>query len=94
MLYVTAVIRAQAEHADAVGAALGILAAASRLEPGCEHYEVFRDTREPSFITHETWASAEAEKAHLRGANVAQLVNSVGAYLAAPAEIHRCSPIS
>lgn len=94
MLYVTAIVHAQPEHVDTVGAALNTLAIATRLEAGCERYELFRKLGQPIFITHEIWASEEAETAHIRGENVAILVSNIAQYMAAPAEIHRCSQIT
>lgn len=94
MLYITALIRPRAEHADAVGAALAALASASRSEEGCRAYEVFRRTNTPLFITHEIWTDREAEKAHLKGPHVAALVASVGDLLDGPPDIHRCEKLA
>lgn len=93
MHYVTALIRAQAEHAAAVGAALATLARASRDEPGCLGYELYQPGEAGLFITHEIWADREAEKAHMKGENVAALVAAVGQYLAGAPEIHRCEKL-
>jgi len=94
MLYITALIRPQAGHEEAVGAALTALASASRTEAGCHAYEVFRRANAPLFITHEIWADRDAEKAHLKGPHVAALVASVGDFLDGPPEIHRCEKLA
>lgn len=94
MHYVTALIRCQTEHAEAVGTALTALAVASREESGCLGYELYRPGTLGLFITHEIWADREAEKAHMKGANVSALVAAVGQYLAGAPEIHRCEKMA
>lgn len=90
MLHVTAIIRVQPGHMDAVREALVELASHSRAEAGCLRYAVFLSHTEPALITHEEWVDAAAEAAHLHGPNVAAAFERVGRLLAAPPEIHRC----
>jgi quinol monooxygenase YgiN len=84
MLIVMATIQAQPAHADALGALLQKLAAASRGEPGCSVYRVFRSTQDSAvFSTFEQWASSAAEARHMVSAHVAEAFRDAGPLLAA-----------
>ena len=91
MHYVTAILRAQAGHEDTVAAALAELTLASRKEPGCLRYELFRQHNGQVFVTQETWVDEAAESAHMRGDNVATAVTKAGRYFDGPPDIHRCT---
>lgn len=88
MLIAMATIRAQPGHGDQVAAVLEKLAAASRIEPGCTIYRVFRSTQERElFSTFEQWTSSAAEAQHMASAHVAAAFKIAGPLLAAPPEI-------
>lgn len=88
MLIVMATIRAQPAHEDVLGKVLDKLAAASRIEPGCSAYRVFRSTQDRAlFSTFEQWASSAAEAQHMASAHVAEAFKHAGPLLAAPPEI-------
>lgn len=94
MLHVTAIIRVQPGHMDAVGAALRELAAQSREEAGCLRYEVYLSHGEPALLTLEEWTDAASETAHLHSPHVAAAMARVGNLLAGPPEIHRCERLA
>lgn len=58
-------LHVEAQQASAVEEHLQSLATASRSEPGCLHYEVFRDRDEPGrFVVHERYVDDEAFEYH------------------------------
>lgn len=94
MLHVIAVIPVKSEHLSLVSRTMTMLAAQSRVEPGCVRYDVFQRKGEPVLITQETWTDAAAEAAHLAGANVAAALAVVSNLLAAAPQIHRHTQIA
>ena len=87
-MFVMATIRAQPGHEDTLGEVLDKLAAASRIEPGCSAYRVFRSTQDRAmFSTFEQWANSAAESRHMASAHVAEAFKRAGPLLAAPPEI-------
>lgn len=64
-LIVVATIDAQADHIDAVRAALEAVVPPSRAESGCLRYELHLDNKIPTrFIMLEEWADKAALTAH------------------------------
>ncbi|KHA76448.1 monooxygenase [Janthinobacterium lividum] len=64
-LIVVATIDAQADHIDAVRAALEAVVTPSRAESGCLRYELHLDNKIPTrFIMLEEWADKAALTAH------------------------------
>jgi quinol monooxygenase YgiN len=94
MLHVVAVIRFQPQHIDAGCEAMVELAKRSRSEAGCLRYDVFRPGTDPLVVTQEIWQDAATEDAHMKGPNVAALIEKMGGALAAPPEIHRCQQLA
>jgi len=94
MLHIMAVIRFQDQHAAAVCDGMAKLAVASRTEPGCIRYEVFRRAGEPVLVTQETWTDEAAEAAHMKGPNVAAAFATMGPLLAARPEIHHYTQLT
>ena len=90
MLVVMATIRAQPAHADTLNGVLAKLALASRREPGCAGYRIFRNTQQPHvFSTFEQWTNAAAERTHMASAHVAEAFAVAGPLLAAAPEVHQ-----
>ena len=88
MLIAMATLHAQPAHADLLAVLLAELAAASRAEPGCSAYRVFRATQDRAvFNTFEQWASAAAEAQHMISSHVAEAFRKAGPLLAAAPEI-------
>jgi quinol monooxygenase YgiN len=63
--HVIAVATAKAGKEQELRAALQVLAAASRLEPGCRHYVPYAADKGGRFYVDEIYDSAEAFDAHL-----------------------------
>ncbi|KAB8060225.1 antibiotic biosynthesis monooxygenase [Janthinobacterium sp. FT14W] len=64
-LTVVATIDAQADHIDAVRAALAAVVPPSRAESGCLRYELHLDNKIPTrFIMLEEWTGEAALRAH------------------------------
>ena len=94
MLIAMATIHAQPAHADALAVLLAELAAASRAEPGCSAYRVFRSSTDRTvFSTFEQWASATAEAQHMVSSHVAEAFRQAGPLLAAAPEIRHFEEI-
>lgn len=63
-------------------------ATASRAEPGCEAYDVAELLDDPAtFLVVETWASAEAMRAHFASDDHATYQHQVDELLARPSEV-------
>jgi quinol monooxygenase YgiN len=73
MHHVIARIAAKTEHVAAVGSALDKLAKATRMEEGCQQYDVYQATGESGvFFTVEVWADEGAVAAHMGTPHVAE----------------------
>ncbi len=65
MIRLNVAVTTTPEHLSEVVAGLNALAAASRAEAGCDGYEIFQSTIEPTrLIIIETWAGDEALAIH------------------------------
>jgi quinol monooxygenase YgiN len=63
-------------------------AAATRLEEGCESYEVTEDLETPNtFVLVERWRDLDAQYDHFRSPDFGQLMSSLGDVLAGPPEV-------
>jgi len=94
MLIAIATIHAQPAHADALALLLAELAAASRAEPGCSAYRVFRASQDRSlFNTFEQWVNAAAEAQHMVSSHVAEAFRKAGPLLSAAPEIRHFEEI-
>ncbi|WP_372728764.1 putative quinol monooxygenase [Nocardioides sp.] len=89
-LRVVATIPVTVESVEAVRAGLAELAAASlREEEGCLAYEAFESTSTPgTFVTIESWRSAEDMEAHMSTPHVAAAFETIGPVLAGDLVIH------
>jgi quinol monooxygenase YgiN len=64
------------------------LAAASRLEPGCISYRVYRDTEnENDFVFVEEWESDAALQQHFATSHVAEFLRAIPATIVAPPDV-------
>ena len=78
-LIVVATIDAQADHIDAVRAALEAVVPPSRTESGCLRYELHLDNKiPPRFIMLEEWTDKAALTAHYATPHFKALVAAVG----------------
>jgi quinol monooxygenase YgiN len=78
-LIVVATIDAQADHIDAVRAALEEVVPPSRTESGCLRYELHLDNKIPTrFIMLEEWTDKAALTAHDETPHFKALVAAVG----------------
>jgi quinol monooxygenase YgiN len=65
-LYVIAELVAKPDQAEALRAILVPFVEGARKEPGCMHYSLLEDAKQPGrFLTFETWANEDALKAHM-----------------------------
>ena len=64
--YVIAELVSKPDQADALRAIMVPFVAGARKEPGCLHYSLLEDLKQPGrFLTFETWANEDALKAHM-----------------------------
>ena len=70
-------VHARPGREDLVGSELHKLLAPTRSEPGCTHYELLGDLRDPAhFVLHETWTSHESHDKHMDSDHVAAFVHA------------------
>jgi len=94
-LHVVALITAKPGSEDVVKAALEVLAAATREEPGCVSYFLHASAADPStFITVESWKSKEDLDGHLVTEHMKAAVGALGGSLAGAPQIHPLIPVS
>ncbi|RAI03018.1 antibiotic biosynthesis monooxygenase [Acuticoccus sediminis] len=71
MVKVIAVLTAQEGHEEKLFEALKSVIEPTRAEPGCFHYDLYRDPKTPTrFVFDEAWESAEHLAAHARSAHL------------------------
>jgi len=64
--YVIAELVSKPDQADALRAILVPFVEGARKEPGCMHYSLLEDVKQPGrFLTFETWVNEDALKAHM-----------------------------
>ncbi|WP_341926022.1 putative quinol monooxygenase [Nocardioides psychrotolerans] len=89
-LRVVATIPIKPEGVAAAGPALAELAAASQAEEGCLGYEVFASTSVAgTFVTIESWRSADDMTAHMSTPHVAKAFEVLGPVLDGDLAIHQ-----
>ena len=94
MVHAFATLIARPDTVDAVRDALAALVAPSRAEDGCEHYQLFQSTDEPTrFQTVERWASPEAIQSHMASDHVQAAFGAAGALLGAEPVIQSFEPV-
>ncbi len=94
MLHVLALIRFQEQHRSVVITAMQEHACNSRLEDGCQRYEVYLQNDAATIMTQECWRDAASETAHMQGPVVANLIAKIGGFLTAAPEIMRFEQVA
>jgi quinol monooxygenase YgiN len=83
--YVIAELVSKPDQVDALRAILVPFAAGARKEPGCVHYSLLEDQKQPGrFLTFETWANEDALKAHMVTPEIKAAVPKLEPVLAKP----------
>jgi len=83
--YVSAELVSKPDQVDALRAILVPFVAGARKEPGCIHYSLLEDVKQPGrFLTFETWANEDALKAHMVTPEIKAAVPKLGPVLAKP----------
>lgn len=91
---VVAKLTARSDKISEARALLTELAAASRGEIGCGHYEVLQNAAEPQiFVLFEEWSDAAALDAHNATAHVQAAFAKAPALLSAPPDLARYARI-
>lgn len=84
-LYVIAELVSKPDQADALREILVPFTAGARKEPGCLHYSLLEDAKQPGrFLTFETWANDDALKAHMQTPEIKAAVPKLEPVLAKP----------
>jgi len=95
MVHVMARITFEPGSADAGLGILAELAGASRAEPGCLSYEVFRQSGAPHvFQTVERWADQAAADAHMATPHVGRAIAAAAPLLAAELQLASFSRVA
>ena len=83
--YVIAELVSKPDQADALRAIMVPFVAGARKEPGCLHYSLLEDMKQPGrFLTFETWANEDALKAHMVTPEIKAAVPKLEPVLAKP----------
>lgn len=83
--YVIAELVSKPDQADALRAILVPFVAGARKEPGCIHYSLLEDVKQPGrFLTFETWTDEDALKAHMVTPEIKAAVPKLEPVLAKP----------
>jgi quinol monooxygenase YgiN len=83
--YVIAELVSKPDQADALREIMVPFVAGARKEPGCIHYSLLEDAKQPGrFLTFETWANEDALKAHMVTPEIKAAVPKLGPVLAKP----------
>jgi quinol monooxygenase YgiN len=86
---------AKPEHSTELLEQLKVLQRASRADPGCIAYRVFRDMDQADrFVLVEEWSDHAALEAHNAQPHVVRFVAAVGDLLVEPFEVRRLAPVS
>ena len=84
-LYVIAELVSKPDQADALRNLLVPFAEGARKEPGCKHYALLEDKKQPGrFLTFETWADESALDAHMKTPAIQAAIPKLGPILAKP----------
>jgi quinol monooxygenase YgiN len=83
--YVIAELVSKPDTAGALRDLLVPFVAGARKEPGCMHYSLLEDAKQPGrFLTFETWANEDALKAHMVTPEIQAAVPKLEPILAKP----------
>jgi quinol monooxygenase YgiN len=94
-LHVVATIPGKPEAAQALGASLSKLAAATREEEGCLAYDVFESAAVPgTFVTVERWRDQAALDGHMTSPHIAEAFAATEGALVGEVAIHPLTPLS
>jgi quinol monooxygenase YgiN len=73
------------DQAEALRAILVPFVEGARKEPGCLHYSLLEDSKQPGrFLTFETWSNEDALKAHMGTPEIKAAVPKLEPVLAKP----------
>ena len=76
---IIAIVRAVPGHEAPLAAAISVLAAAVRAEPGCMEFRPYRDAADPGvFYLYEVYADTDAFRTHLGTGHVARFFIEAG----------------
>ena len=83
--YVIAELVSKPDQAEALRNLMVPFVAGARKEPGCMHYSLLEDAKQPGrFLTFETWANEAALKAHMVTPEIQAAVPKLEPMLAKP----------
>lgn len=75
--------------------ALDHLIQETRQEPGCVHYDLYRNPDDPTvFVFHETWATREHWEAHNAAPHLEAFAARAPDLLAGPAQVDPLYPVA
>lgn len=84
-VYVIAELVAKPDKADALRELMVAFVASSRKEPGCKHYSLLEDLKQPGrILTFETWADQASLDAHMTTPQIKAAVPKLEPILAKP----------
>ena len=93
-LAVVANLKIRADKIDEFRERIGVVARATRDEPGCFLYEVQADPKDPeSFVLLERWADAQALETHLALPHAKEFIAQMPGLLAGPPAMRRLAPL-
>jgi quinol monooxygenase YgiN len=94
-LYVIAEIVSKPDQADALRAIMVPFVAGARKEPGCIHYSLLEDVKQPGrILTFETWSNADALKVHMETPEIKAAIPKLEPLLAKPFSVISLSMVS
>ncbi len=83
--YVIAELVSKPDQTDTLRALLQTFAAGARKEPGCIHYALLEDVKQPGrFLTFETWTNPAALESHMHTPEIQALAPKLGPVLSKP----------
>ena len=93
-VYTIAVLPAKEGSAEDLLAELQTLAQATRQEPGCIEYGVYRDAENPgTVLSYERWVDREAEDSHWETPHLKRAIEAMGALLETPPQVFKTSKV-
>lgn len=94
-VYVIAELVAKPDQADALRTLMTEFVAGARKEPGCKHYSLLEDKKQPGrILTFETWADQASIDAHMTTPQIKAAVPKLEPILAKPFSLIQCSMVS
>lgn len=94
-IYLTAIIKSKAGHADAMKALLIKLAAGSNQEAACIQYELHQDGNDPNvFLFHEIWENQEGLNLHNTQPHILEFRADSAAIIDGPATLYQTNKVT